>query len=472
MDLSIIKENIGDGKLFTNIYSGDCQCKCGNKLNFLELCLGEFGTSMECSCGNRFWLAPKEEKIKELLIYEGYYYMTEPYFIIVKQKVYSKLNWRKTRILKNKLRESNKYLFIDFESKSFFYLDNKGRTIKDNGKSFFKNISVEEMIELTRNLEQFCSKNNIHPNYGLIVEKLISDYNSPNFGDVLKKAITEYYVENFIKEGLSYLFNYDFLVNSSILERHCSINNKATTCGEILGVPKKIVSYIRDNKLESPHIHKLQNFFKENSYNDFKSLFINTDGIFTVNDLENLSYLLKHGYNAVKLNRYIIKIINTEGLNKEDLLTYITDSIRMSMSHNLKFRLYAKDVKRRHDELMIKYTLVRNENLNRKLLDIHNNIIVNQYGEEYIAIVPKSVSDFEKEAENQRHCVLSYSEGMANNEMLIVFIRHRNNLDKSHITLEIRNRKIVQAKKFSNKSVDSQDIIYLKELAKVNRWYL
>lgn len=58
------------------------------------------------------------------------------------------------------------------------------------------------MIELTKNLEQFCSKNNIHHNYGLIVEKLISDYNSPNFGDVLKKAITEYYVENFIKEGL------------------------------------------------------------------------------------------------------------------------------------------------------------------------------------------------------------------------------------------------------------------------------
>lgn len=216
----------------------------------------------------------------------------------------------------------------------------------------------------------------------------------------------------------------------------------------------------------------MQNFFKENSYNDFKPLFINTDGIFTLNDLENLSCLLKHGYNAAKLNRYAIKIINTEGLNKEDLLTYTTDSIRMSMSQNLKFRLYAKDVKRRHDELMIKYTLVRNENLNRKLLDIHNNIIINQYGEEYIAIVPKSVSDFEKEAENQKHCVLSYSEGMANNEMLIVFIRHRDNLDKSHITLEIRNRKIVQAKKFSNKLVDSQDMIYLKELAKVNRWYL
>lgn len=470
MELSIIKENIGDGELVTNIYSGNCKCQCGNELNLQELCVGEFGTSFECKCGKRVWLTQIDDEIKELLVYEGYHYMTEEYFIIVKQKVYSKLNLTKTRILNNELRESNNYLFIDFESKSFFYIDKKGRTIKDNGRVFFKNITVEEMTELSENLKEFCDKNNIHPNYGLIVEKLISDYNSPSFGDVLKKAMSEYYIENFIKEGLSYLFKYDFLVNSSILEKHCNINKKATTCGEILGVPKKVISYIRDNKLDSPNIRKLQNFLRENSYNDFKALISNEDGIFTLDDLEKVSYLLKHGYNAIKLNRYAANIIKTEKLKLEDLLTYLADSIRMSMSQNIKFRLYSKNLKQRHDKLMVKYKLVRDEIVNRKLLDIHNNISINQYGEEYIAVIPKSVSDFEKEAENQRHCVLSYAEGMANNEMLIVFVRCRDNLDKSHITLEILNGRIVQAKKFTNSPVDSNDIVYLRGLAKANGW--
>ena len=54
---------------------------------------------------------------------------------------------------------------------------------------------------------------------------------------------------------------------------------------------------------------------------------------------------------------------------------------------------------------------------------------------------------------------------MAYGENLIVFVMHKEEQDKSYITLEV-NKRIVQAKKFANHSIDLDDKRYLEGLAR------
>lgn len=471
MDLAVVAENIGDGRIITDIYSGNFECKCGKKIRFEELNLGGFGTSLSCSCGTRFWFAEEEDSLKDLLVYEGYNYVINDHFLIVKQRIYSEISWNKKRLINKKLREQNEYLYIDFENKLFAYFDDKGRRIKDGGQLFFKNVSIKDMINISEGIDMYCRRNNIVPNYGEILGRLTSSYNTVDYEKMLKKVLHEYYIESLVKEGLSYLFNYNFLINVDTLEKRIIIDKNSTTSNKILGVPKKIVSYIRDHKMDSSKIAYLQNFFIENNYNDFKALLLDKNSIFKFEDLDRLNTLMNYGYSAYKLNRYAKEIMNEEGLNKHNFLTYLIDSVRMSRASDLKFKLYGKRLKERHDELVCQYKLIKNEAIPKNLLKIHNNTVIKQYGEEYIAIVPSSIEDFKEEGQNQRHCVLSYTEAAANGETLILFIRYKEDLKKSYITLEIRNKKIIQAKKFANQSINQEDKKYLECLSKINGWY-
>ncbi|MDW8802508.1 PcfJ domain-containing protein [Clostridium sp. A1-XYC3] len=468
MNIAAIAENIGYGKVVTDIYSGNVKCSCGRKIKFNELSLGGFGNSLSCSCGDEFW--PADEDIDELLVYEGYDYIISEAFVMVKQRVYSKIDWRKNRLTTRNLKECNEYLYIDFENNLFAYFDDRGRGIKDGGKSFFKNISIEDMKNLSSQIELYCSKNKIVPNYGSILKKLSSYYNTYEYEIMLKKVLSEYYVESFAKEGLSYLIEYNFLHSLQILEKTIYIDKAATTCSKILGVPKKVICYIRENRLKASNILELQRFFRENNYNDFKEFLCSENSIFEVSDLHYLNFLLRNGYSAHRLNKYAAEIINEEDLGKSSFLTYLVDSVRMSKAGDLEFKLYGRRLKQRHDELASKYKLVKNEIINKKLLEISRDIVVNQYGDKYVAIIPKSVKDFEEEGQNQKNCVLSYAESMVNGDIIILFIRDKNELDKSYITLEIRKKKIVQAKKFANGSINYEDKEYLEGLAKANKW--
>jgi hypothetical protein len=469
MNLSAIAENIGDGKVVTDIYSGAVKCKCKKEIKFDELSLGGFENSLSCSCGYRFWSA--DEDAEEILVYSGYDYSTEDNFIMVKQRVYSEINWRKKKLSSKKLRQYNEYLYIDFEGHVFAYFDQDGRAIKDGGKNFFKNINIEDMKEFSNQVELYCKKNKIIPNYGDILKQLNNSYNTYEYELMLRKVLKEYYIEAFVKEGLSYLFQINFLKNVEMLEKNIYIDKKGTSCSKILAIPKKAVKYVAEHKLDEYRILELQDFFTEHSYNDFKLLICEEDSVFDINNLHKLKYLLKNGYSAYKLNKYAKEIISEEKMKVTDFVDYLADSVKMSRAGELEFKLYGKKLKERHDELSAKYKIVKDEVVNRKIFEISSNAGIKQYGEKYVALIPKSVHDFEEEAKQQRNCVLSYAEAMASSDILIVFVRNKAEMYKSYITLEIRDRVIVQAKRFANQSVSHEDKEYLRGLAKENKWH-
>ena len=70
---------------------------------------------------------------------------------------------------------------------------------------------------------------------------------------------------------------------------------------------------------------------------------------------------------------------------------------------------------------------------------------------------PRSTQDIKDEAVQQNNCVASYINLVLEGKCHIVFMRDKASPDKSYITLEIRNNKVVQAKRAFNQDLDFMD---------------
>jgi hypothetical protein len=58
---------------------------------------------------------------------------------------------------------------------------------------------------------------------------------------------------------------------------------------------------------------------------------------------------------------------------------------------------------------------------------------------------------------SQNNCVASYIEAVIDGKCHILFLRKKDSLDKSLVTIEIRDNKIVQAKRKFNYPVSKED---------------
>lgn len=86
----------------------------------------------------------------------------------------------------------------------------------------------------------------------------------------------------------------------------------------------------------------------------------------------------------------------------------------------------------------------------------------------YTFIYPKSTQDIKNEAIQQNNCVSSYIKGVLEGQHDIIFMRKKDNPDKSLVTCEVRNNKIVQALQSYNDPLSHDQEIAVE---KWNRWY-
>ena len=64
--------------------------------------------------------------------------------------------------------------------------------------------------------------------------------------------------------------------------------------------------------------------------------------------------------------------------------------------------------------------------------------------------------DIKKEAVQQSNCVVSYIDRVINGQCDIIFMRNANTPNESLVTVEIRNKKVVQARRRFNESVTDE----------------
>ena len=79
-----------------------------------------------------------------------------------------------------------------------------------------------------------------------------------------------------------------------------------------------------------------------------------------------------------------------------------------------------------------------------------------QYGE-YVFIYPKSTEEIKNEAAQQNNCVASYIERVIDGSCHILFLRKAAEPEKSLVTIEVVNNKIVQARQKFNNPVNEEE---------------
>ena len=184
-------------------------------------------------------------------------------------------------------------------------------------------------------------------------------------------------------------------------------------------------------------------------------------------------------------SRYIV-LLNEYGYTAKALLNYLDycktfeaiDSIDFLFKELLDYALMMKRISPKFDKyprhfLTTHRIAIRNYNrLKEQFIEEDFKKRINKNMEktfdEYTFIYPSCTQDIKDEAVSQNNCVASYIRRVINGDCHILFLRKKDNPDKSLVTIEVRNDKIVQARqRFNDPVTDEQQIV----IDKWNKWW-
>ncbi len=261
----------------------------------------------------------------------------------------------------------------------------------------------------------------------------------------------------------------------------------------------ELKDYLKDNKVNILNIifapfynqdfeflikNKLYNmafspFYLEKFNNNLKKLFKDNKEFIVKNNLDYYEFkalelikcqdldAIKIVANNIELVKDIIKIVNVDFvkikdmINEEELYEYF-DYINMArkLGFNLKDKnvLYPKDFIKEHNKLYKQMVLINEPNIDKNIKKIAKKLTVNKYEDKNYVIYPApSLESLIEEGSMQNNCVRTYASLYSQNKVQIYFMREKSNVNKSFVTIEVKNNKIVQAK-IKNNELPSQAI--------------
>lgn len=172
----------------------------------------------------------------------------------------------------------------------------------------------------------------------------------------------------------------------------------------------------------------------------------------------NFNILTKQmGYSAKPLLQYIDQLVSFEAVDDvEFIMRELLDYAKMMKAISNKFDKYPKHflstfkiATRNYNRLKKKFS----EELFKRRIDKSLEMSYKNY----MFIYPRSIDDIKDEAVQQNNCVASYIDVVLDGKCHILFLRNKDSVDKSLVTLEVRNNKIVQARRKFNYAVSAKE---------------
>ena len=165
----------------------------------------------------------------------------------------------------------------------------------------------------------------------------------------------------------------------------------------------------------------------------------------------------EYGYSAKALFNYIDRLKTYEAI--EDIayiMRELYDYARMMDTISRKFDKYPRNFLTTHRIACRNYNRLKKEFSE----ELFKKRIEKEYEcsyKNYVFLYPNCTQDIKDEAVMQNNCVASYIDRVIDGECHIMFLRSKDNPEKSLVTLEIRNNKIVQAFRHFNDPITNQD---------------
>lgn len=256
-----------------------------------------------------------------------------------------------------------------------------------------------------------------------------------------------------------------------------TIDTKGTTPKDIIGVPKFVLKYLRENdNISLYEIKQIKSALKkEVNPNNFKELMEIVKDESSISNLCGTLELFteltkKYQYtNMKRLALYLFRELRmNQGIQSpQSGATLLRDYVRMSTALEQEFDKYPKSLKKEHDITQMNYKVTLSESKKTAF-----TMAVKHYKEfeykkgEYSIITPSEMQDLVKEGSDLSHCVASYVDSVIDNKCKIFFLRKTNALEESLATVEVRGENVRQAKGYANRSLRKEEKDFIAEWAK------
>lgn len=166
--------------------------------------------------------------------------------------------------------------------------------------------------------------------------------------------------------------------------------------------------------------------------------------------------LINWGYTPKALIVYLDYLETHEALNYSNAIGNLYDYTRMMRKISKKFDKYPRNLLTSHHIAIRNYerlTREYEENAFKERINLDMEYSYNGYR----IIYPKMVQDIKDEASQQHHCVATYIDSVIDGKCDILFLRNKENIDKSLVTMEIRDNKVVQARGKFNRDLTQKE---------------
>lgn len=176
----------------------------------------------------------------------------------------------------------------------------------------------------------------------------------------------------------------------------------------------------------------------------------------------------EYGYNAKALLLYLDHLKTFEALDDMYwLLREIEDYARMMKQISPKFDKYPKHFLTTHKIASRNYNRLKQQFDEEKFKNGINLEMEHTFGD-FCFIYPKCIQDIKDESVQMSNCVSSYVQKVIDKQCDILFLRYKDSPDKSLVTIEVRNGKIVQALQRYNHPLTREQ---QEAVDKWNKWY-
>lgn len=349
-----------------------------------------------------------------------------------------------------KIYKDKQYLVFDFED---------GRNVKYDFATHtsigFKGKPVKglnsQLQHLTMNQLLDCCADKNYANFIKYIYNKYSNWGVCNIGTVLRKIPEYLNLEQLFSAGFKY-------IEDSYLR--------------IQDVPKSLIKIAKDHEIylnnvlinnwkQNPDAHCIAYQLDYMSLDDKNIMSIFKTNSYNWNDREYKSYynilINKYNYNAKNLLMYCDRLKTFEAIDSmSDLIQELYDYAKMMSSISDKYDKFPRHFLTTHKIACRNYNRLKKE-FSEELFKKRINLDYECKYKDYVFIYPKCVQDIRDEAVSQNNCVASYIDSVINGDCHILFLRHKDKPDDSLVTIEVRNNKIVQAKRRFNDPVTEQD---------------
>lgn len=350
--------------------------------------------------------------------------------------------------------ENGKSVKYDFATKNCIGI--KGKQVKGL-QSQLSGISIDQLIES-------CSDRKYAKFLNYVMKRESSYYPISNIGTVLSR-VPKY-------------SNYEQLFSAGIDEIIDDRNRFTYTINDI---PKGLIKLCKDRKIKLSN--NFLKYYKENpdgyvlSYN-LEYMSLNDNDIYDILAYDNYDYtdngyiywsyfnrlIKEYGYTAKALLLYLDSLKTYEALDgMSNTLRELFDYARMMKLISNKFDKYPRNFLTSHKIACRNYNRLKQE-FSEQIFQKRIEKSLEYTYCDYKFIYPNSTQDIKDEAVQQNNCVASYIQKVIDGDCHILFMRRKDKISDSLVTIEVRNNVIVQAKGKFNRDVTND------EQEAINKW--